>query len=238
MLVIYDNISWHKEEELLLSPCSYKLLLGQYRSYGITMPSVLAVQSGLSALHSFLSKSNLFWRCPLIAAKSSSLINEEIRANEVRVIGADGNQLGVMKLSEALRLSNEAELDLVEIAPDSVPPVCKIMDYGKFRFEKEKREKEQRKKRQVIELKEIQLKCRIDTHDFNTKLNHTLKFLSQGNKVKVIVKFFGREMAHTELGAQLLERFSEGCGENAVIEKKPVLDGRNMTMILAPKKSK
>ena len=181
---------------------------------------------------------NLFWRCSLIAAKNSSLINEEIRANEVRVIGADGNQLGVMKLSEALRLSNEAELDLVEIAPDVTPPVCKIMDYGKYRFEKEKREKEQRKKRQVIELKEIQLKCRIDTHDFNTKLNHALKFLAQGNKVKVLVKFYGREMAHTELGAQLLDRFAEGCGEAAVIEKKPVLDGRNMTMILAPKKAK
>lgn len=166
------------------------------------------------------------------------MINEEIRANEVRVIGADGAQLGIMKLSEALRLSNEAELDLVEIAPDSVPPVCKIMDYGKFRFEKEKREKEQRKKRQVIELKEIQLKCHIQTHDFNTKLTHTLKFLSQGNKVKVMVKFYNREMAHTELGAQLLDRFFEACGENAVLEKKPLLDGRNMTMILAPKKSK
>ena len=186
----------------------------------------------------FFVKTNYFWRCPLIATKPSSAINEEIRASEVRVIGADGNQLGVMKLSEAIRLSNEAELDLVEIAPDSVPPVCKIMDYGKYRFEKEKREKEQRKKRQIIELKEIQLKCRIDTHDFNTKLNHTLKCLSQGNKVKVIVKFFGREMAHTELGAQLLDRFAEGCGESAVIEKKPLLDGRNMTMILAPKKTK
>ena len=112
------------------------------------------------------------------------------------------------------------------------------MDYGKFRFEKEKREKEQRKKRQVIELKEIQLKCRIDTHDFNTKLNHALRFLYQGNKVKVIVKFFGREMAHTELGAQLLDRFAAGCGEAASIEKPAVLDGRNMTMILAPKKTK
>ena len=178
------------------------------------------------------------WRCPLIAAKNTTLINEEIRAGEVRVIGADGTQLGIMKLADALRIANDAMLDLVEIAPDSVPPVCKIMDYGKYRFEKEKREKEQRKKRQIIEIKEIQLKCRIDTHDFNTKLNHTMKFLSQGNKVKVIVKFFGREMAHTELGAQLLDRFAEGCGENAVIEKKPVLDGRNMTMILAPKKAK
>lgn len=179
---------------------------------------------------------NLLRRCTLIA--KTSFINEEIRANEVRVIGADGAQLGVMKLSEAIRLSNEAELDLVEIAPDSVPPVCKIMDYGKYRFEKEKREKEQKKKRIIVELKEIQLKCRIDTHDFNTKLGHAIKFISQGNKVKVICKFYGREMAHTELGAQLLERFAEGCGESAVIEKKPLLDGRNMTMILAPKKTK
>lgn len=197
-----------------------------------------AVQSVFTALHLFFL--NIVWRCPPIAAKttSSTRINEEIKANEVRVIGADGNQLGVMKVPEALALSNEAELDLVEIAPDSVPPVCKIMDFGKYRFEKEKREKEQRKKRQIIELKEIQLKCRIDTHDFNTKLNHTLKFLEQGNKVKVIVKFFGREMAHTELGAQLLERFAAGCEENAVVEKPALLDGRNMIMILAPKKTK
>ena len=214
-------------------------LLGQYHTVGIILPVCLWLcKAGCLLCFIFCQKQIKIWRCPLIATKNSSLINEEIRANEVRVIGADGKQLGVMKLAEAIRLSNEAELDLVEIAPDSVPPVCKIMDYGKFRFEKEKREKEQRKKRQVIELKEIQLKCRIDTHDFNTKLNHTLKFLSQGNKVKVIVKFFGREMAHTELGAQLLDRFAEGCGENAVIEKKPLLDGRNMTMILAPKKSK
>ncbi len=179
---------------------------------------------------------NFIWRCPLIAAKNVTLINEEIKANEVRVIGADGTQLGVMKLAAALQIANDAMLDLVEIAPDSVPPVCKVMDYGKDRFEKETREKEQRTKRQIIEIKEIQLKCRIDTHDFNTKLNHTLKFLAQGNKVKVTVKFVGREMAHTELGAQLLDRFAEGCAESAVIEKKPVLDGRYMTLILAPKK--
>ena len=165
-------------------------------------------------------------------------INEEIRDKEVRVISVEGEQLGVMSAREALAIAEEENLDLVKISPNANPPVCKIMDYGKFRFEKEKREKEQRKKRQIIELKEIQLKCRIDTHDFNTKLNHTLKFLAQGNKVKVIVKFFGREMAHTELGAQLLDRFAEGCEESAIIEKKPVLDGRNMTMILAPKKTK
>ncbi len=221
----------------MLSPCGCRLLLGQYQFLlDIFYRACFDCAKWVCLLcFSFCSK-NIFWRCPLIATKNSSLINEEIRANEVRVIGADGNQLGVMKLSEALRLSNEAALDLVEIAPDVVPPVCKIMDYGKYRFEKEKREKEQRKKRQIVELKEIQLKCRIETHDFNTKLNHTLKFLSQGNKVKVIVRFYGREMAHTELGAQLLDRFAEGCGEAAIIEKKPVLDGRNMTMILAPNK--
>ena len=164
------------------------------------------------------------------------MINEEIRAEEVRVIGPEGNQLGIMKLDAALKIANDAMLDPVEIAPDSVPPVCKVMDYGKYRFEKEKREKEQRKKRQIIEIKEIQLKCRIDTHDYNTKLNHALKFIAQGNKVKVKVKFFGREMAHTELGAQLLDRFAESCAETAAVEKKPVLDGRDMTMILAPKK--
>ncbi len=231
------NIFRHKEVEFRSHPAAISharsIIVGRkfFRSLFDCAKRVSAL------LFFFVNLVNIL-EVSVIAAKNSSLINEEIRANEVRVIGADGTQLGVMKLSEALRLSNEAELDLVEIAPDSVPPVCKIMDYGKYRFEKEKREKEQRKKRQVIELKEIQLKCRIDTHDFNTKLNHTLKFLAQGNKVKVIVKFFGREMAHTELGAQLLDRFAEGCGENAVIEKKPVLDGRNMTMILAPKKTK
>ena len=234
------NIFRHKEVEL----CSHPAASSHARSIILCWHNYVNIVFGCAkrvVCFAFLFAKNqktLIWRCPLIATKASSSINEEIRANEVRVIGADGKQLGVMKLQEALNLANEAELDLVEISPDSVPPVCKIMDYGKFRFEKEKREKEQRKKRQIIELKEIQLKCRIDTHDFNTKLNHTLKFLAQGNKVKVIVKFFGREMAHTELGAQLLDRFAEGCEEAAVIEKKPLLDGRNMTMILAPKKTK
>ena len=234
------NIFGHKEVER----CSHPAAISQARSIIVRWYNYANVVFGCAkrvVCFAFLfakNQVNFIWRCPLIATKASSSINEEIRASEVRVIGADGKQLGVMKIQEALNLANEAELDLVEIAPDSQPPVCKIMDYGKFRFEKEKREKEQRKKRQIIELKEIQLKCRIDTHDFNTKLNHTLKFLAQGNKVKVIVKFFGREMAHTELGAQLLDRFAEGCEEAAVIEKKPLLDGRNMTMILAPKKTK
>lgn len=154
----------------------------------------------------------------------------------MRVIGSDGQQLGVLRIEQALRLANEESLDLVEIAPEAVPPVCKVMDFGKYRFEKEKREKEIKKKQQVFELKEIQLKCRIDTHDLNTKLTHAMKFLAQGNKVKVIVKFYGREMAHTEKGIELLSRFAEGCGENCLVEKIPLLDGRNMIMILAPKK--
>ncbi len=176
-----------------------------------------------------------FWRCLSISKKT--LINEEIRASEVRVIDNNGKQLGIMKLEQALRLSNDVSLDLVEIAPEAKPPVCKIMDFGKYRFEKEKHAKEIKKKQQIVELKEIQLKCRIDTHDFNTKLNHAKRFLNQGNKVKVLVKFYGREMAHTEKGRELLGRFAEGCGELCAIEKTPLLDGRNMIMILAPKKA-
>ena len=155
----------------------------------------------------------------------------------MRVVDSEGKQLGVMRIEQAMRIANDASLDLVEIAPEAKPPVCKIMDYGKYRFEKEKHEKEIKKKQQIVELKELQLKCRIDTHDFNTKLNHAMRFLTQGNKVKVLVKFYGREMAHTERGAALLERFAEGCGELCTIEKTPLLDGRNMIMILAPKKT-
>jgi translation initiation factor IF-3 len=176
-----------------------------------------------------------FWRCLSISKKT--LINEEIKSSEVRVIDAEGKQLGILKIEQALRLANEEQLDLVEIAPESKPPVCKIMDFGKYRFEKEKHEKEIKKKQQIIELKELQLNLRIDTHDFNTKLNHATRFLTQGNKVKVVVKFKGREMAHPEKGNELLGRFSDGCGELCLVEKTPLLDGRNMIMILAPKKT-
>lgn len=155
----------------------------------------------------------------------------------MRVIDAEGKQLGVLRIEQALRLASEESLDLVEIAPEAQPPVCKIMDFGKYRFEKEKREKEIKKKQQIVELKELQLRCNIDTHDFETKLNHAKRFLSQGDKVKALVKFYGREMAHTERGKALLEKFAEGCGENCTVEKVPLLDGRNMIMILAPKKA-
>ncbi|NCA92776.1 translation initiation factor IF-3 [bacterium] len=164
-------------------------------------------------------------------------INEDIRAHEVRVIDNEGKQLGILKIDQALRVAENAGLDLVEIAGDSKPPVCKIMDYGKFRFEKEKKEKENRKKQQIVELKELQLTCSIGEHDFLTKVGHSNRFLSQGNKVKVIVKFKGREMAHTERGVALLQRFIEACREFGQSEKPAVLEGRNMILILYPLKT-
>ena len=163
------------------------------------------------------------------------LINEHIRTKEVRVIDADGNQLGILATHKALDMAYDKGLDLVEISPNSAPPVCRIMDYGKYRFDKEKKEKEAKKKQQVVELKEVQLSCRIDTHDFETKLNHAIKFLKQGNKVKVSVKFKGREMAHTEIGLEVIKKFGEACLEYGIIEKQPSLDGRQMLMFLAPK---
>ena len=162
-------------------------------------------------------------------------INEQIKAKEVRVIDSDGSQLGIMKISDARNLAYDKELDLVEIAAASVPPVCRIMDYGKYRFEKEKKEKEAKKKQQTVDIKEIQLSCRIDTHDFNTKLNHAKRFLTGGDKVKVSVKFKGRELAHTGIGLDIIKKFGEECAEFGTVEKPPVLDGRQMLMFLAPK---
>ena len=171
-----------------------------------------------------------------IATNTKELsINEQIRAKEVRVIDADGTQLGILATKKALDMAYDKGLDLVEISPTSVPPVCRVMDYGKYRFDKEKKEKEAKKKQQTVELKEVQLSCRIDTHDFETKLNHALKFLTQGHKVKVSVKFKGREMAHTEIGLEVIRKFGEACTEIGVIEKQPTLDGRQMLMFLAPK---
>lgn len=156
----------------------------------------------------------------------------------VRVIGDDGEQLGLLRLSDALDSAYDKGYDLVLISPKAEPPVCRIMDYGKFRFERDKKEKEARKKQQTMEVKEIQLTCRIDTNDFNTKVNHALKFLGAGNKVKVIVKFRGRQMAHTDIGRELLEKFRTACEEIGAMDKAPVLEGRNMTMFLTPQKQK
>ncbi len=162
-------------------------------------------------------------------------INEEILDKEVRLIGDQGEQLGIMSSAEALRIATEQELDLVKIAPGSNPPVCKIMDYGKFRFEQTKKEKEAKKNQRVIEIKEIRMSPGIDTNDFNTKLKNGQKFLSDGDRVKVSVRFRGREMAHTEIGAQLLKDFAAKCADLANMDKAPKLEGRNMSMFLSPK---
>ena len=165
-------------------------------------------------------------------------LNEEIRDKELRVIGADGDQLGIMTSAAALALAEEKELDLVKIAPNATPPVCKIMDYGKFRFEQLKKEKEAKKNQHVVEVKEIRMSPSIDTNDFNTKVKNAMKFLKDGNRVKVTVRFRGREMAHTSLGADLLKKFGSDCAELATVAKDAKLEGRNMSMFLSPKNSK
>ena len=165
----------------------------------------------------------------LTISKQEHLINEEIKVPEVRLIGADGEQIGVVPIAKAQELSIEKELDLVMIAPQATPPVCRIMDYGKFRFERDKREKEAKKKQQVIEVKEIQLSCK-------TKLNHAHRFLNAGNKVKVVVRFSWRELRHPELGQAVLERFEAGCAGVGAADKKAVLEGRNLTLFLSPVK--
>ena len=177
------------------------------------------------------------WRC-FIIGKLEHQINEEIRDKELRVIGADGSQLGIMTSSDALALAEEKDLDLVKIAPNAVPPVCKIMDYGKFRFEQLKKEKEAKKNQKVVEIKEIRMSPSIDTNDFNTKVKSAVKFLNDGNRVKVTVRFRGREMAHTSLGQELLKKFGADCSEIATIAKDAKLEGRNMSMFLSPKNSK
>ena len=162
-------------------------------------------------------------------------INEEILDKEVRLIGDQGEQLGIMSVVDALRIATEHELDLVKIAPGSNPPVCRIMDYGKYRFEQTKKEKEAKKNQRVIEIKEIRMSPSIDTNDFNTKLKNGQKFLAEGNRLKVSVRFRGREMAHTEIGGVILRDFAAKCADIANMDKAPKLEGRNMSMFLSPK---
>lgn len=163
-------------------------------------------------------------------------INEEIRAKEVRIIGDDGEQIGVLATSKALEMAYEKDLDLVLMAPNAEPPVCRIMDYGKYRFERDKKEKEAKKKQTTVEVKEIQLSCRIDTHDFETKVKHAHRFLGDGNKVRVVVKFRGREMSHQDLGREMLEKFEQACQGLGSVDKRPTLEGRFMSMIVNPVK--
>ena len=185
----------------------------------------------------FAASALCIWGC-FIIGKLDHQINEEIRDKELRVIGANGDQLGIMSSADALALAEEKELDLVKIAPNAVPPVCKIMDYGKFRFEQLKKEKEAKKNQKVVEIKEIRMSPSIDTNDLNTKIKNAMKFLKDGNRVKVTVRFRGREMAHTSLGETLLKQFGESCAEVATVEKGAKLEGRNMSMFLSPKNSK
>lgn len=175
-------------------------------------------------------------RCLPIASgkqKNDHEINGQIRDREVRVIDANGGQLGIMATRDALQRAETADLDLVKIAPQATPPVVKIMDYGKFKFEQQKKEKEARKNQKIVDIKEVRLSLKIDVGDFNTKIAHAKKFLANGDKVKVTIRFRGREMAHASMGLDVHRRFAEALPE-AVVEKEPKLEGRSMIMFLAP----
>ena len=173
-------------------------------------------------------------RCLTIATQNH-LLNDEIREPEVRLISDSGEQLGVMSSREALQIAEENEMDLVLISPQAKPPVCKIMDYGKYRFEQTKKEKEARKNQRIIEIKESRMSPGIGDNDFNTKLKNGQKFLQDGDRLKVTIRFRGREMAHTNIGEELLNNFAAQCSEIAVLDKKPKLEGRNMSIFLSPK---
>ena len=173
------------------------------------------------------------WRC--IVINTELQINEEIRDREVRLIGADGAQLGIVPIRRALELAEEAELDLVKIVPNAQPPVCKLLDYDKHRYEQSKREKELRKNQKVIEIKEVQLSATIGENDVAIKARNAVKFLQDGNKVKVSIRFRGRQITHTEIGMQVMNDFIERVKDYAVVERRPTMEGRNMLMILAPK---
>ena len=179
-----------------------------------------------------------FWRYEAIKPNNSKdlPINEEIKATEVRVIGPNNEQVGIMKIDDARAYAYNNGVDLVLIVPNAAPPVCRAIDYGKFCFERDKREKEAKKKQVIVKVKEVQLSCRIEQHDFDTRVNHAKRFLTEGNKVKAVVRFKGREMSHMELGREVIMKFEEACREFGVAEKKPVLEGRFMSIILSPVK--
>ena len=179
-----------------------------------------------------------FWGCFGINSSIVHQLNEEIRDSEIRLIGSTGEQLGIMSAAQAQRIADEQGLDLVKISPQARPPVCKLLDYGKFRFEQSKREKESRKNQHVVEIKEVRMSPGIDVGDFNTKLKNAQKFLSEGNRVKVSVRFRGREMAHTEIGRDLLLRFAQQASDAGSMDKDPKMEGRSMSIFLSPKSGK
>lgn len=191
---------------------------------------------GTSDFYSFLFYL-LFLEVNSISKDRDIQVNHEIKAREVRLIGPDGRQLGIMSLKDALRHAQDAQLDLVKIASDAKPPVCKVMDFGKFKYEQSKREKEARKNQKVINIKEIRMNPTIDEHDFQVRLKNTLKFLKDGDKVKVSIRFRGRQMAHTKLGEEVLNKMAENIKELGVVERMPKMEGRNMIMILSPKQT-
>lgn len=173
------------------------------------------------------------WRWHTIS--KDHLVNEEIRAKEVRLVGPEGEQIGIKPFREALQMAYDANLDLVNVAPQAKPPVCRIMDYGKFRYEQQKKEKEARKNQKTVDIKEVWFRANIDEHDFQTKLRNVLKFLREGDKVKCSVRFRGREIAHADIGKKVLDRVLVEANELCVVERVPKLEGRSMIMILAPK---
>lgn len=176
---------------------------------------------------------NNTWRCRII---SDLMINEQIRDKEVRLIGEDGEQIGIMSSKEAYKMAMEAELDLVKISPNAKPPVCKIIDYGKYRYELARKEKEARKKQKTIDTKEVRLSPNIEANDLNTKINAARKFIEKGDKVKVTLRFRGREMAHMQNSKHILDDFAEALADVAVVEKAPKLEGRSMMMFLTEKR--
>ncbi|MBP1993597.1 translation initiation factor IF-3 [Paenibacillus eucommiae] len=173
------------------------------------------------------------WRWKIIS--KDHMINDEIRVKEVRLIGPDGEQLGIKLTREAQQIATDANLDLVNVAPTAKPPVCRIMDYGKYRYELQKKEKEARKNQKIVDIKEIRLSATIDEHDFQTKLRNAVKFLNEGDKVKASVRFRGREIAHSEIGRRVLDRLAVETAEISSMERAPKLEGRSMIMILTPK---
>jgi len=195
-------------------------------------------QSGVARMPCRYPRFVIFGGGALTIAKQVHQLNEDINDREVRLIGADGTQLGIMSSADALRIADEQGLDLVKISPQATPPVCRLMNYGKFRFEQSKKEKEARKNQHVVEIKEIRMSPGIDVGDFNTKVKSAQKFLSEGNRVKVSVRFRGREMAHTDIGRELLNRFAGECAESANLDRGANLEGRMMSIFLSPKTGK
>jgi translation initiation factor IF-3 len=236
---VFSHIFGTKQKRPLLT-CPIKVSAGFAVSMMIATRSrkyVIRQNAGTDCSARFFCKPEeeryFSWRWQAISREHQ--INEEIRAREVRVVGPDGEQIGIKPLREALQLAADMNLDLVNIAPTAKPPVCRIMDYGKFRYEQQKKEKENRKNQKIVDIKEVRFSATIDEHDFQTKLRNVVKFLKDEDKVKCTIRFRGREITHADVGQKVLERVAKEVEEFSVQERKPKLEGRSMIMILAPK---